>query len=639
MWESGTKSNTESDPLLQHCALSALLDSSERMNPARCHPKTREAVIEEIMAWIGDSNPAPSMMVMHGPVGSGKSALAQSIAERCKLQYWLAAAFFFSRTAPGRNNGLSLFPTIVYQLLSTYPEVRPAIWMRLWREPSLLKKSIEIVAAELLIAPFFSWIYIVLCWITGSFFFSWAFGWVHPRLIVIDGLDECDNTEIQSHILRAAATATRRLRRPFRILITCRPEIHIMQTLNDSTFNYSELDLGKRNASHDIELFLNDKFKELKNNHPLTKHGSFPTSWPGPDIIAKITENASGQFIYASAIMAYIKSIKSSPVDRLNIILGSFDKPDSDKPFAPLDALYMHIFSSVEDDSLLRQILGFMAIPRTEDDNLGQYTTPAMIATLLSLMSTDSVFLVLDQLRSVINSADPNSPIKFWHASISDFLLDKERSKDFFVDIQWVHEILARGYLRLFQSQPLDLFFNSDPDFFLFFLEHYKRATLSERLLQDLISYDFFSAYKAAVKPISLVKMEQAWESDMVLQLFQTLVRPECSKTVLRLEIDLIFGQVLHPQGQNIVDSYIDGLYRNYPLEDWIKESLELFLDLKKHENIVWLICLMCSLRTDVTAVTIDRKQLSIMLFMSPSYMPCCTATLQPVGLTSGRNL
>ena len=480
------------------------------------------------MAWIKDSSPAPSMMVMHGPAGSGKSALAQSIAERCKVQHWLAAAFFFSRTAPGRNNGHTLFPTIVYQLILSHPEVRPPIRIRLRKEPTLLKKSIEVVTAELLIGPFFSWIYIVLCWITGTFFFSWAFGWVHPRLIVIDGLDECDNAEIQSHILRAAATATRRLRRPFRILIACRPEIHIMQTLNDPTFDYSEFDLGKRNANHDIELFLSDKFEELKQMHPLAKHGSFPASWPGPDIIAKITENASGQFIYASVIMAYIKFIKSSPVDRLDIILGSLPEPDGDKPFASLDALYMYIFSSVEDDLLLRQILGFMAIPRAKDDNLGQYTTPAMIATLLSPVSIDRVFLVLEQLRSVISSADPHNPVKFWHASISDFLLDEERSQDFFVDIQWVHETLARGYLRLFQSQGPDFFFRSNPNF-LFFLEHYKRAPLSEALYQDLIGYDFFSAYKAAVKPMSLVELKNAWQSARVLQLFRTLVRPQSS--------------------------------------------------------------------------------------------------------------
>ena len=95
------------------------------------------------------------------------------------------------------------------------------------------------------------------------------------------------------------------------------------------------------------------------------------------------------------------------------------------------------------------------------------------------------------------------------------------------------------------------------------------------------------------------------------------------SQIVLSLDIDPAFGQVLQPQGQNIVDIYIDGLYRNYPLEDCIRESLESFLDSKTNESIVWLTSLMCGSRTDVTALTIDRKQLSIMPFMFPSYMFC----------------
>jgi hypothetical protein len=99
---------------------------------------------------------------------------------------------------------------------------------------------------DLLIAPFFSWMCIALCFITGKFLFS------TPHLIVIDGLGECAHKDIQSHILRAAGTATSRLRRPFRILIECRPELHIMRMLSASTMNFVALDLGRYNANHDI---------------------------------------------------------------------------------------------------------------------------------------------------------------------------------------------------------------------------------------------------------------------------------------------------------------------------------------------------------------------------------------------------
>ena len=103
--------------------MSARLDSSERIDPAKCHPDTRIAVIGEIMEWVGDSNPNASMMRVHGPAGAGKSALAQSIGELCRAKGWLAASFF-SRTAQGRNNGWALFPTLAYQIATSYPETR-----------------------------------------------------------------------------------------------------------------------------------------------------------------------------------------------------------------------------------------------------------------------------------------------------------------------------------------------------------------------------------------------------------------------------------------------------------------------------------------------------------------------------------
>jgi hypothetical protein len=45
--------------------------------------------------------------------------------------------------------------------------------------------------------------------------------------------------------------------------------------------------------------FLSDEFEELHQNNQLAEHASFPPSWRGSDTIAKISENASGQFIYA----------------------------------------------------------------------------------------------------------------------------------------------------------------------------------------------------------------------------------------------------------------------------------------------------------------------------------------------------
>ena len=67
---------------------------------------------------------------------------------------------------------------------------------------------------------------------------------------------------------------------------------------------------------------------------------------------------------------------------------------------------------------------------------------------------------------------------------IADFLLDKARSGEFFVDIRMAHEALARGYLRLSHIQPWPENHFEEPLFFSLFLEHYERARFSPRLLE-----------------------------------------------------------------------------------------------------------------------------------------------------------
>ena len=63
-------------------------------------------------------------MWLYGPAGAGKSAIAQSIAELCHDANILAASFFFSRTAVGRNNDSCPIPTLVYQLCPSMPPIR-----------------------------------------------------------------------------------------------------------------------------------------------------------------------------------------------------------------------------------------------------------------------------------------------------------------------------------------------------------------------------------------------------------------------------------------------------------------------------------------------------------------------------------
>ncbi|KAF9443367.1 hypothetical protein P691DRAFT_416983 [Macrolepiota fuliginosa MF-IS2] len=93
----------------------AAMDSSARDPPPKCHPGTRLRISGKLEAWLDALEREWNMMWLHGPAGTGKSAVAQTFAEHCSERGRLGAAFFFSRSND-RNNLETVIPTLAYQL-------------------------------------------------------------------------------------------------------------------------------------------------------------------------------------------------------------------------------------------------------------------------------------------------------------------------------------------------------------------------------------------------------------------------------------------------------------------------------------------------------------------------------------------
>ncbi|KAJ7884798.1 hypothetical protein B0H14DRAFT_2339043, partial [Mycena olivaceomarginata] len=63
---------------------------------------------------------------LHGPAGSGESAIAQSFCQNLEAGDRLGASFFFKRGHPSRGSATKLFSTIAYQLaLARNPDLQP----------------------------------------------------------------------------------------------------------------------------------------------------------------------------------------------------------------------------------------------------------------------------------------------------------------------------------------------------------------------------------------------------------------------------------------------------------------------------------------------------------------------------------
>ncbi|KAF8816014.1 hypothetical protein BYT27DRAFT_6483767 [Phlegmacium glaucopus] len=413
----------------------AFHDSGERFDAPKCHPNTRKAVIERIMRWVRDANPE-DVLWLYGSAGVGKSALGQKIAEMCadpKLGL-LVASFFFARTIPSRNNEKRLISSIAYQLAQNIPETQTYIESAVRGDPEIINKSLEAQIKTLIIQPLEN----ACATVRRSVAREW------PRLIIIDGLDECRGPAIQCSIIRLLSKALHDIQFPLILLIASRPEPHIRSAFNllDNCLDIHLDDSHESDA--DIKAFFISRFEEIKQKHPLAKF--IPSSWPSAEIIDRLVRKSSGQFIYASTVMKNLESPHDHPRRLLDDMMGS---ADADIPYKEVDTLYSQIFSRVRAQHLATtlKIFGFLFFRCP--DATAEPVTPEFMAHLIGLKEED-VHLCLSELHSILYVPPPGhqssglgSEIKIIHASLEDYLVDKLRSEKYYLDERAFHTDIA----------------------------------------------------------------------------------------------------------------------------------------------------------------------------------------------------
>ncbi|KAJ7290493.1 hypothetical protein C8J57DRAFT_1114493 [Mycena rebaudengoi] len=393
-------------------------DSADYLPQPRCHPKTREKMLGKLWKWSTKSEWSDRfskheivqglpVLWLHGPAGAGKSALMRTHAERLEQAGRLGGSFFFKRGHATRGNAEILFATIAYQLALNLADLKTPISQIVEDSPYLVAKSMNVQLQKLVVEP------------------CRSLDILQAPTIIIDGLDECENPHVQAGVLRAISNAIHEHSLPLRFLIASRPEPHIWEMFNGSSFKGLHHSFSVEQSFADVEKYFRDEFTRIHREHHKTM-ADVPRPWPSDDVIARHVRKSSGYFIYAKTVINFVDDRNFRPTERLEHL---WEFSPSESPFGALDQLYMQVLSTAPARSRLLPILRAMAFFRFK-------ICPSGIEELLELNPGD-VHLALRGFHSVLvihkPEDNPWEHISVHHASFEDFLNDPKRAGEFYV--------------------------------------------------------------------------------------------------------------------------------------------------------------------------------------------------------------
>jgi hypothetical protein len=381
-------------------------------------------VIHKIAAWV-DSTLLRNTHVLwlYGFVGCGKSAIALAIALKFERRKRLVGSFFFFRNTGDRSKMIKFAATLACQLAAAIPEAAPFIEQAVKAEPGLRASSVVAQLRRLVYEPFKAAArrgrLIKTALLKG------------PFLMVIDGLDECDDRqEVQAFIDDLLEFFKKNPLVPLRFLITSRIEQHIEGHLKNKQVRLENL--INHCSRDDIDTFMCTCFEAEKRRNPVIRayiqnHGDWPTK-EDKDLLV---DHIDGSFIFASALFKYIidpTDDRSTPMDRL---------PHTLHMNPGLDTLYIKTLSRSQHLPHFFNVISTLAL-------LFEPLPITGIAELLGIECFEVVRVLLN-LQAIIHIPGTDDlPVTMCHTSLRDFLTTESRSGPLFAPSSFHYYLIIR---------------------------------------------------------------------------------------------------------------------------------------------------------------------------------------------------
>ncbi|KAF9460309.1 WD40-repeat-containing domain protein [Collybia nuda] len=395
-----------------------------RYNPDKgCLPNTRQAIIDEIVEWANKPATGSNSQIfwLSGVAGSGKSAIAHTVAQRLQAMNRLGSSFCFDVASQAVRGPQHLFGTLARDLGNWDHIWKQALWNILKENPSLQSSlSVTEQFESFLLKP------------------SKSLKVVGPVVIIIDALDEAGDIQSRKALLSILSKNLAELPSNFRIIITSRPEPDIVRALRPCKYVFSKYmeDIQKESTNKDILQYLHLAISE-ENRSALDEQ------WPGQSWYQLLVQKAEGLFQWIVTVCLFIESEFYTPVEQLHTVLQSADQAKN------LDALYTTILEQKTSGGDGDKVARFVSVMGT----VLSLKKPLPMSSLYKLCygkDPSVIKSVLQPLGALMSGVSSDSiPIQTLHTSLWNYLMDKNRSGKFYVDISLEYENLVSASLEV----------------------------------------------------------------------------------------------------------------------------------------------------------------------------------------------
>jgi tetratricopeptide (TPR) repeat protein len=394
---------------------SAFHDSNEAALP--CLPGTRTKLLADVAIWMKDPS-AVSIYWLTGAAGTGKTTVAQSVADMAKEHGCLGASFFFSRTdeSAQRRRAVTVIPTISYQLARKLNMFRTALCQAVTSEPDICTSGLA-KQAEVLLSRTFR----VVSNASDL-----------PLVVVIDALDECEKDPRSG---REGGDLIPTLIKTFqdaaplcvKLFVTSRPERTIENMFSHrlisgfTTALSLHLDIEQEIVRDDIVLYLRHELDRLADER------SIPPPFPSEAEFSTLVDRAGVLFIYVRTVVMYVSSAVREPLEQVADLIRS-DSSNVTEKFAFLDALYIQILTKALDNfgrsttapRQFREVLTCLVL-------LQRSPSIQLLAQLTGIEEQLCKTILLCLSSVLLYEHKAQEPVRLMHPSFSDFLRDANR--------------------------------------------------------------------------------------------------------------------------------------------------------------------------------------------------------------------